>query len=216
MQSERGIQETLDKAVVIATEIIGGCDVAGISVVQRHGIDTPAASDASLARLDSLQFEIREGPCFDALKDHETVHSIDLAADERWPVWGPKVSADMGLNSSVSYRLFTTKDTLGAMNLYSRKVGAFDTEDIDNGLALAAHVAVALAGAQNAEHLETALNSRTVIGQAEGILMERFDISPQRAFEVLSRVSQERNVKLHIVAQELVTTRTTPSSRPSA
>lgn len=210
MQGETGTQETLDKAVVIATEIIDGCDLAGISIVHPNGIDTPAGSDESLRRIDELQYELKEGPCLDALRTHETVHSTDLAGDERWPGWGPRVARDIGVVSNVSYRLFTTRDTLGAMNLYSRKPEAFDTDDIYNGQALAAHVAVALAGAQNAEHLETAVTNRTVIGQAEGILMERFDISADHAFAVLRRVSQQRNVKLSQVAEQLVRTRETP------
>jgi transcriptional regulator with GAF, ATPase, and Fis domain len=211
MQGENGTQDTLDKAVVIATELIECCDLAGISIVHHNGIETPAGSDAALRRIDELQYELKEGPCLDALLTHETVHSTGLADDERWPKWGPRVATEIGVASNVSYRLFTTKDTLGAMNLYSRKPEAFDTEDIYNGQALAAHVAVALASAQNAENLETAVTNRTVIGQAEGILMERFDISAEHAFSVLRRVSQQRNVKLSRVAEQLVTTRETPS-----
>jgi AmiR/NasT family two-component response regulator len=97
------------------------------------------------------------------------------------------------------------------MNLYSTKPDAFGADDIANGEALAAHVGVALAAAQNAEHLETAIINRTVIGRAEGILMERFDITADVAFAVLRRVSQSRNVKLNRVAEELVRTRLTPS-----
>lgn len=114
------------------------------------------------------------------------------------------------MGSIVSYRLFTAEDTLGAMNLYSLRTDAFDTEDIHNGGALAAHVAVALAEAQNVTHLETAISVRTAIGRAEGILMERFDLSPAQAFAVLRRVSQARNIKLNRVAEELVRTRETP------
>jgi GAF domain-containing protein len=144
------------------------------------------------------------------LHHQETVYSPDLASDERWPVWGPKVAGETGVRSIISYRLFTTNNTLGAMNLYSRSVAAFDSEDSYNGLALAAHVAVALAAARNADNLERAVTTRTVIGQAEGILMERFNISADQAFAVLRRVSQDRNLKLNKVAEEVVTTRKTP------
>jgi hypothetical protein len=138
------------------------------------------------------------------------VCSRDLAVDERWPRWGPLVAAELGAMSIVSYRLFTTEDTLGALNLYGRKADAFDAGDVYDGYALAAHVAVALAASQNVEHLETAINNRTVIGRAEGILMERFDLTATQAFAVLRRVSQHRNVRLHLVANELVRTRQTP------
>ena len=96
----------------------------------------------------------------------------------------------------MSFRLFTAEDTLGAMNLYSRTAGAFDEDDLYDGYALAAHVAVALAASENVENLETAIDNRTVIGRAEGILMERFDLTPAQAFAVLRRVSQRRNVRL--------------------
>lgn len=210
MQGGTSTQQTLDKVVLVATEIIQGCDLVGISVVHPDGIDTPAGSDEALRRIDELQFTLKEGPCFDALRTHETVYSGDLATDERWPRWGPYVAKEIGVVCIVSYRLFTTEDTLGAMNLYSRKPEAFDTDDIYNGQALAAHVAVALAASQNAEHLELAISNRTVIGRAEGILMERFDIPADQAFAVLRRVSQHRNMKLNRVAEELVRTRKTP------
>jgi GAF domain-containing protein len=204
-------QQTLDRVVLVATEIIQGCDLAGISVVHPDGIDTPAGSDEALKRIDELQFTLKEGPCFDALRTHETVHSRDLATDERWPNWGPYIAKEIGVVCIVSYRLFTSADTLGAMNLYSRKPEAFDSDDINNGQALAAHVAVALAASQNAENLEMAITNRTVIGRAEGILMERFDILPDQAFAVLRRVSQHRNVRLNRVAEDLVRTRKTPT-----
>ena len=184
MQEKTTTQEMLDEAVQVAIEIIEGCDLAGMSIVNPRGVDTPAGSGDALRRLDSLQFELKEGPCFEALQNQEIVFSRDLANDARWPKWGPRVAKEIGVGSIVSYRLFTTADTLGAMNLYSLHTDAFDTEDIDNGRALAAHVAVALAEAQNVTHLETAINARTAIGRAEGILMERFDLAPAQAFAV--------------------------------
>lgn len=211
MQEKTSTQEMLDEAVQVAIEIIEGCDLAGMSIVNPRGVDTPAGSGDALKRLDSLQFELREGPCFDALHTQEIVLGRDLANDARWPTWGPRVAKEIGVGSIVSYRLFTAADTLGAMNLYSLRTDAFDTEDIYNGGALAAHVAVALAEAQNVTHLETAINVRTAIGRAEGIMMERFDLSPAQAFAVLRRVSQDRNIKLNRVAEELVRTRETPS-----
>jgi len=211
MQGLTTTQEILDEAVVVAIEIIEGCDLAGMSIRHRTGIDTPAGSGEALMRLDELQFELKEGPSFDALRKHEIVLSRNLATDERFPTWGPRAAEEIGVASIVSFRLFTEKDTLGAMNLYSRTEDAFDTEDVYNGEALAAHVAVALAEAQNVTNLETAITVRTAIGRAEGILMERFDLSPTQAFAALRRVSQDRNVKLNRVAEELVRTRETPS-----
>ena len=210
MQGRTSTQLTLEQAVLTATEIIHGCDLVGISIVRSDGIDTPAGSSEALTRIDELQFTLKEGPCYDALHTHEIVRSDDLAHDARWPQWGPLVARELGVVCIVSYRLFSTEHTLGALNLYSLAPDAFDADDIANGEALAAHVGVALAASQHAEHLETGMANRTVIGRAEGILMERFDITPEQAFAVLRRVSQHRNVKLNRVAEELVRTRETP------
>ena len=210
MQGRPSTQLTLDQAVLAAPEIIQGCDLVGISIVHRDGVDTPAGSSEALSRIDELQFTLKEGPCYDALHTHEIVRSDDLAHDERWPRWGPMVAKELGVVCIVSYRLFTTEHTLGALNLYSLQADAFDADDIANGEALAAHLGVAVAASQHAEHLEVAMVNRTAIGRAEGILMERFDISPEHAFAVLRRVSQKRNVKLNRVADELVRTRVTP------
>lgn len=210
MQATAGTQATLEQGVRSATTIIDGCDLAGISIVHAGGIATQAATDEVTRRIDELQYAIGEGPCLTSLREHETVHCPDLAHDERWPQWGAQMSRELGVGSSVSYRLFTTERSLGALNLYSLKVEGFDVDDIHNGLALAAHVAVAVAGAQRATNLERALVNRTVIGQAEGILMERFGLSADQAFAVLARVSQNGNTKLHEVALELVHTRETP------
>jgi GAF domain-containing protein len=210
IQGRPSTQQTLDKVVLVATELIQGCDLVGISIVHPGGIDTPAGSDEALNRIDELQFKLKEGPCYDALRTRETVVSGSLRTDPRWPTWGPLVAKEIGVHSIVSYRLFTTADTLGVLNLYSRSPDAFDVDDIYNGLALAAHVAVALAASQNVANLEMAIASRTVIGQAEGILMERFGIAADQAFAALRRVSQHRNVKLNQVAEELVRTRQTP------
>lgn len=213
MQDDDGPKEAMERAVQIATKIIPGCHAAGICVVHRgERIDTHAASDDLVRRIDALQHELSEGPCLDALRKDHTVVSADLATDARWPSWGPQVVEQLGLSSSVSYRLYSTDKDLGALNLYGTEASAFTSEDIADGRALAAHVAVALAAAQEVEHLEHAMRGRTVIGQATGILMERFDLAPERAFSVLSRMSQQKNVKLRAIADEIVTTRKLPTT----
>ncbi|RYV52783.1 GAF and ANTAR domain-containing protein [Pengzhenrongella frigida] len=210
-QAESGKQELMEKGFSIATEIIDGCQLACVSILHRGDvIDTPAATNEKLRVLDELQFTLNEGPCFDALWSGETVLSPDLAKDSRWPRWGPGVVAELGVASMLCYRLFTTGETIGALNLYSRSLDAFDADDISTGYYLAAHLAVAIAEAKTAEQLHTAIGTRTAIGQAEGILMERFNLQPAQAFAVLTRISQDSNVRLHLVAAELVRTRTLP------
>jgi transcriptional regulator with GAF, ATPase, and Fis domain len=211
LSSERDVQHTLAASVGLATELIDGCDEAGVSVVYgRRTIETTAATSDLVATGDKLQYEFQEGPCLDAIWDQETVHSPDLASEVRWPVWGPRVVEELGVRSMLCFRLFTAKDTLGALNLYSRRAGAFTEDDAVEGLALAAHVAVALVSATEIEGLNAAAVNRTVIGQAQGILMERYDIDSERAFSLLRRVSQDSNQRLRWIAAELVRTRKVP------
>lgn len=206
------LEQTLEKAIGFAVEVIEGCDAAGITLVYANKrLDTPAATNQGVARGDALQYELGEGPCIDAVWDHELVSSPDLARDKRWPSWGPKVVEELGVRSMLCVQLFTTEGTAGGLNMYSKTVNGFaHDDDRHEALALAAHVAVALAASRQIAGLKSALTSRTVIGQAEGILMERFDISAARAFEVLKRVSSHSNIKLNAVATELVETREMP------
>jgi GAF domain-containing protein len=211
MQDEDNSRQAMERAVAVATEILPGCDAAGVCVVYRSDrIDTHATSNDAIRQVDGLQHDLQEGPCIEALRQHDTVQSSDLSIDERWPLWGPEVAGRLGLFSIVSYRLFASGESLGALNLYGKSKSAFSPDDIHDGIALAAHVGVALAAAQEVENLEKALGGRTVIGQATGVLMERFDLAPDRAFGVLSRLSSQRNVKIRQLAEEIVQTRDLP------
>jgi GAF domain-containing protein len=213
MQDEDSSKQAMQRAVMLATQILPGCDAAGVCVVYRGDrVDTHATSNDALRQVDTLQHELQEGPCLDALRESETVQSSDLSVDERWPKWGPEVAARLGLFSIVSYRLFSTDSTLGALNLYGKDLSAFSADDVHDGMALAAHVGVALAGAQEVENLERALNGRTVIGQATGILMERFTLPSDRAFSLLSKISQNKNLKLRQLAEQIVQTGAVPKA----
>jgi transcriptional regulator with GAF, ATPase, and Fis domain len=208
------VERILEKAVTLAVEMIQGCDAAGVTLVRsKKKLETPVFTEEWVARGDALQYELGEGPCMDAVWQQQLVVSRDLADEKRWPTWGPRVVNELGARSMMCVQLFTSAQTVGALNMYCQHVNGFDEEkDRHEAHALAAHAAVALVAAQKIEHLSAALDTRTVIGQAEGILMERFDIEPERAFEVLKRVSSHTNEKLHRVASELVRTRRLPDT----
>ena len=147
----------------------------------------------------------------DTVWEHETILSPDLAAEGRWPTWASRAGAEFGLASMMCLQLFVSEETVGALTLYSMRTGALtQPENRHEAEALAAHISVALVAAQEIEHLHHALLSRTLIGQAEGILMERFDMTAAEAFEVLKRVSAHSQVKLHKVAEEIVRSRQMP------
>jgi transcriptional regulator with GAF, ATPase, and Fis domain len=206
-----GVQQTLQGAVDLAAQNIDRQVYASVSVMMRRGaIDTPASSDQRVSHADRLQYELGEGPCLDAIWEHEISQIDDLRRDGRYPRWSRRVVADTGIHSTLSFRLATWHDMLGALNLYSPRPEGFDDDDCAEGFAYAAQVAVALQAARTEEQLQSAIAIRAVIGQAQGILMERYSISADRSFEVLRRVSQDTNTRLREIAERLVANRETP------
>jgi hypothetical protein len=125
-----------------------------------------------------------------------------MGQEERWPDFA-QAAYDAGARSMLSFQLFVKGDNLGALNLYGDDVNVFDAESEQVGLLVAAHAAVAFSDAQEIGQLTHALDTRDLIGQAKGILMERFKISSQQAFQILVRASSESNIKLRDVADHL-------------
>ena len=189
-----------------------GCDEAGIMLVHgRHQIETAAATSQRVGESHNLQIVHDEGPCLEAIEGEPSYTSPDVADDPRWPRWGAAV-ADLGLRSALSLRLETRARRYGSLNLYSERIAAFDDDDLAVGAIFVQHAAVAIANAHNEEGLQVAIDARKLIGQAQGILMERFDIDADRAFEFLRRQSQSHNVKLRYVAEWVVDHRDTPDA----
>ena len=211
---QEDVQHTLQGIVDLAAEHLGDEIWASVSLVRgRRPITTPASSDERAVRADHLQYELEQGPCLDAIWEHDTFAIRDFAADQRYPEWSRRVLQEVGARSSLSFQLFTAQDTLGALNLYSSSVDAFGEQDRVEGLAFACQAAIALRTAQQEEGPQSALLSRAVIGQAQGILMERYKIDADQAFAVLRVASQHSNVRLHTVAQQLVDTGLEPPER---
>jgi transcriptional regulator with GAF, ATPase, and Fis domain len=204
-------QATMDAAVKLAALNIEGCDAVGISFVQaKRRIETVASTDDLVVHADRLQYETEEGPCLDAIWEQQTIHSPSLGYDHRWPIWGPRVVEETQAQSVLAFQLFTHEDTLGALNVYSRTRDAFDESAREDGLAIAAHIAIAVAAARRIGQLGTALDTRTVIGQATGFIMGRFDLDAPTAFNVLARLASQSNTKLRDVADQIVTSRELP------
>jgi GAF domain-containing protein len=211
LRSEPDLSATMDQLVNTAVDLVDSCEHAGITFAHRNGTVGNAASSSSIPVLgDQLQQQLGEGPCIDAAWEEEMVHSGNLNSDERWPRWGPQAANELGAHSMLCVQLFTHEERLGALNLYSGKRYAFDRSERTEALAIAAHAAVALAAAQRIDQLDTGIARRTVLGQATGILMERYELDPTQAFNLLRRVSQSENRKVHDLAGELVRTGKTP------
>ena len=208
------VQETVERVVQFALSAVG-CRHAGVLMVHgRNRIESAAVTDPVAAKADQLQLAAGEGPCLAALTDDHSYRVDDTAVDRRWPRWSPLV-AELGLRSVLSVRLFTSATTVGALNLFDPEPCRFDADDVAVAHVLARHAAVALASSRQVEHLELAVDARKLIGQAQGILMERFDLDADRAFAVLRRYSQHHNIKLRAVAQRLVETRQLPPTPPT-
>lgn len=181
-----------------------GCQYAGITLLHgRRRVETVAATDKIVEKADALQYELNEGPCLDVIWGDGMIAAENLATEQRWTTWGPRV-ADLGLSSILAVRLFTAKEVQGSLNLYGAGTRSFDADDVEVAQIYGAHASVALSAAREGEQLRAAIDSRHLIGLAQGILMERFDITVDRSFEVLRRYSQTRNVKLRQIAAEVV------------
>jgi transcriptional regulator with GAF, ATPase, and Fis domain len=202
--AEEDVQHTLQKICDLAVETIEGCDHAGISFLKGKNVTTPAASDDVPRAVDAIQYETGEGPCLDAIRDHEVFQSGDLGTERRWPKFASRAQRETGVTSVLCFRLFVEGDTLGALNLFSKAHDAFDEDSRTVGVVFAAHAALALSTAMHDEQMEEALQSRDLIGQAKGILMAREGITADQAFDMLRRASQRLNVKLRDVAGSIV------------
>ncbi|WP_277452858.1 GAF and ANTAR domain-containing protein [Janibacter sp. DB-40] len=211
LHTEQGMQETLQRAVDAAVELFPGCDHACVSLVHRsHRIDTPAFTDEAARRGDELQYRLQEGPCLDAIWTEETVHSEDLTTEERWSTWGPLAADELGIRSMLCFQLFTSRDSLGALNLYGIRTSAFSEADVTMGYALAAHVSIALAGERDLSDANLAMAGKILIGQAEGILMERHALDGQQAWESLARLAVDQQVSMEAAAAQVIEDRSHP------
>lgn len=203
MQAEPGSGNTVRSIVKAAVDIVPGAKWAGISMVRGHAVTPEAPSDPIVAKLDDLQTELGDGPCISALREHRTVEIPDVSAETRWPLFTRRAT-ELGVHSLLSFQLFVQSQNLGALNLYSPKEHAFTEESRDVGLIFAQHAAIAMFGAEAEAQFQTALASRDVIGQAKGMIMERFGIDSSAAFNLLTRLSQETNTPLREVAQQVI------------
>lgn len=195
----------------MVVDLVEGCDHAGVTISAQGVLSTPAASDDLVRRGDQWQYELDEGPCVDTVREQHTVIAQDLTADRRWSRWGPRVVEKLGINAMMSLLLYTDTDSYGALNLYADRDHVFDHRQIALAQSLAGHLAVALADSIEIHNRGRAMVSRTVIGQAEGIVMERFGLDAEAAFAYLRRVSQTNHRKLISVAEDLVATRRLPT-----
>ena len=214
VRSAAAASHSIDAALRVVMETAlrsGRWDAASICVTGRGGPMLVAFTDERAAAADRLQLELGEGPCMDAVGDNppnaqteRMIVAVDLATEQRWPRWAPGATA-LSFRGVGAVRLFTDR-TLGSLNLYSKDPagrGRRVWQDADVAAALAS---VVLAAACTERDLQRAAHSRGLIGQAQGILMQRYGLTAKAAFTLLRRYSQLHNTKMIVLAEELTTT----------
>jgi hypothetical protein len=198
------LDKTLDRLLASAIDTVPGIDQASLSITTRDGrIETLAPTDERVVRADQLQYELLEGPCLEAALTEPVVESADLAVDPRWPQYGPR-AAELGFGAQIAFQFRAEPHARGALNLYADEKHSLDADTRALGALFAGLVAVAMGWARQDDSMAQALISRNVIGQAVGIVMERYTVDPDRAFAFLVRTSQDSNTKLRAVAESIV------------
>jgi transcriptional regulator with GAF, ATPase, and Fis domain len=204
----RTIQDTMDAIVKATSTSLPEFAHVSISVKNPQGaFETSAGTDQLAWELDNIQYELEEGPCVQAIEGEPVVLVPHLRREQRWPRYIPAATA-RGVRSQVAVRLFANNTHVAGLNLYSTECDEADTTSVETARLFATHAGIILGHAQVEDQLNTALHSRKVIGQAMGILMERYRMDGDRAFNFLVRASSTSNIKLRDVAEELVASST--------
>ncbi|MEU4294037.1 GAF and ANTAR domain-containing protein [Kribbella sp. NPDC026596] len=212
LHRSEGIEETAETVVHFALQALH-CSHAGVALaVKGHQPEIPAVTSPIVADVFRSQWTAAEGPLVESLRSRATVLVADTATEQRWSEWAAKVSA-AGVRSVLDVPLTTAGETVGVLGLYSVTPDAFGPDDEAIAHLLAMHASVAIVTVRNERNLAQAVDARTMVGQAIGILMERYGIDEDRAFAVLKRYSQHTNTKLRDIAQELIDTRHLPRRR---
>ncbi|MCZ4580368.1 GAF and ANTAR domain-containing protein [Gordonia amicalis] len=204
MRKQSDDTETAVRAMTkYAVDAIPGAEYASVTLVSGGVIETPVIVGDLGGEADDLQRRLGEGPCIRAAIDDVTVWIDDLHTDERWPRFAA-AAADIGIRSMACFFLYMDGDDFGALNLHSTRPHAFTSEARLLGELFAAHAATAFGAIQEKQQLRAALSSRDIIGQAKGMIMERYKLDANEAFALLARLSQDTNTKLVDVAAQIV------------
>lgn len=200
-----GAQEAaLESLTTSAAANIPGVDFASITLYgEDETLRTVGATDPLADKIDALQYELREGPCYAALADERFVLVNDLSVSSDFPRYAPR-AVELGVRAQAALQLTSNGRRAAGLNLYAHEAGAFGRSTVQVAGMFATHAAALLGYVDEVEHLNVALQTRTDIGTAVGILMERYGIDRKQAFAFLVRTSNSRNVKLRALAQDVI------------
>ena len=192
-----------------AVSSIVGARHAAIVVLGRRQLDVSAANGDLPAALVAVQNEIRQGPTWDAVHQTEQILLSDALIDQRWPALITRIQP-LGIRSVLCTPLSVQDEVFGSLTLVSTEPDAFDRESQVLAAVFAAHATLALSAVRQARNLMAKAESRDDIGQAKGILMERYRLTGAQAFQTLVRLSQNHNVKLRVLCERLAVTGALP------
>jgi ANTAR domain len=197
------LDHTLSRVTAAAAEALPDVDYASITIRHADGtLETIAPTDPALCDLDARQYELQEGPCYDAATGVAYVSAPDLKNDERYARYAPTALAE-GITAQAGVRLFDAPTSQAALNLYSRRTGAF--AEFESVAALfARQSATVIEYAREIQALHEAARTRELVGRAVGIAMERYGLSDHRAFALLTRLTHRHDVPLPVVAQAIL------------
>jgi ANTAR domain-containing protein/GAF domain-containing protein len=199
----RNLEDTLAAIATSACAAIDWVDAAGICVADGSGLVTLGATDPLVHKAEAAQGELREGPSLSVAPAVPLVHSSDVVHDPRWPRYA-LAAAELGIAAQTGAFVPASHSQVAVLNLYSRSGRRLDPSSARLAGLLADQAATAMEVASRVETLTEAVGARHDISQAIGIAMERFGLNEGRAFDYLARVSQTSQVKLRVIARELV------------
>jgi GAF domain-containing protein len=207
---DRTMEESLHRVAEMTKEAVPAAAYVGVTMMHRGRPQTTVFTDPAAPEIDARQYEADSGPCLDSFRLGEVVRLDSARHETRWPEFR-RGCLDHGILSTISFPLTVENVTNGALNLYAKRERAFSDEEVEVGGLFAAQAAIVLANAQaywsaraKSEQLEQALQSRAEIEQAKGIIMAATRCTPDEAFDVLVRQSQQQNRKLRDIAIEIV------------
>jgi GAF domain-containing protein len=194
----------IDEIVVQAPRFLPEFEHVSLALVGRgEQIRTLAVTTDLAEQFDQLQGATGEGPYLDVMVEDETLVVQHAPHEQRWPAY-IRAACELGLRSQIGVRLPAADHQLVGLNLYSTSHEAFDSGSVGVAEHFAVHAGLALGQVRREEQLRSAIGTRTIIGTAIGVLMERHGLSQADAFAFLMRQSNSQNRKLRLVAKELV------------
>jgi hypothetical protein len=210
--ADHSLESVVQRVTALATEVLPGEPVTSVTIIDRGKPVTVASSGELALRLDQVQYELGSGPCLAAAATGRRSELVDTRAPTAWTEFAAR-AAERGCGSVLAFPLPVQERVSGSLNVYARRFAVPDRRTLDLVARFAAYAVVPVSNmylyesaVERAGHLQTALDSRAVIDQAKGILMERFKLTADQAFQVLTRVSMESNTKVRDVAERFVQT----------